>query len=56
LADPDVAIRSVARVFSWADPMTLGNMYLDRVDEYGILYWYDDALAQEKEINAKNGK
>lgn len=44
---------SVSRTFSWASPFVLSEMYCDRKDVFGIMFWYDDVVAQNKELKNK---
>lgn len=47
---------SVARSYSWANPETLNNMYVDSEDVFGLMLWYNDVQEQNKEIENKTKK
>jgi hypothetical protein len=43
----------VARVYGWASPDVIDRFYIDDIDSHGLVYWYNDALEQQKEIEGK---
>ena len=49
-------IKTVARSFKWASPEVLKNMYCDKEDFEGIIFWYEDVEEQHREIESKKNK
>ena len=44
-------MKGIARLFHFS-PFDMQNMYLDRVDHLGIDFWFDDAIAYDKEVKS----
>lgn len=42
-------IQTVASVFRW-EPAVIGRLFLDDIDHYGIIYWYEAAKKLYPEI------
>lgn len=45
-------VRSIARTYHWT-PTTIDDLYLHDRDHFGLMYWYNDSLEMEKELNVK---
>lgn len=43
---------SVAREYKWS-PDVLGDLFIDRQDYLGLLFWVDDILKQIESIKSK---
>lgn len=42
---------SVARCFNWTPTYIHENLYCDKLDYFGLEFWYNDVKEQNKKIN-----
>lgn len=45
-------IKSIVRFLRWT-PKVIDKLYFDDLDYHGLVYWYNDARAYEKELKTK---
>lgn len=45
-------IVSVAREYKWP-PEILGGLFFDAEDVYGLEFWYNDVVEQDKNLKSK---
>ena len=46
-------IVSIARNYYWT-PDEIEKLFVDSIDYKGLVFWYDDALEMQREINKSN--
>ena len=54
VADLANVVKSLARLYKWT-PFEIAELYLDDADEFGILFWFEDAKDYINEINNSMG-
>jgi hypothetical protein len=42
-------VKSIARTYHWK-PQDIMNLYFDKIDMYGLIYWYEDAKEMDSQI------
>jgi hypothetical protein len=48
-------VKSVVREYHWS-PIFVGDLFVDEVDEQGLVYWYNDVKEIVREMQAKMPK
>ena len=48
-------VRTVVREHHWS-PTEIENLYLDDADFFGLMWWYNDILEVNEELNKKKEK
>ncbi|NCX55601.1 MAG: hypothetical protein EBW87_00160 [Burkholderiaceae bacterium] len=44
-------IKTIVRQYHWS-PAQIGDLFFDREDYYGIMYWHDDAVEVNREMES----
>lgn len=44
-------IISIVREFHW-DPITIGSLFIDNKDEFGIEFWYEDIMKTSQQLKS----
>lgn len=54
--DIEGVLVTLSRNFDWASPQVLNDLFIDDLDNFGLMFWYNDISQQHKEMEAKYGK
>ena len=50
----DNIVKTLARLYKWT-PDYINSLYVDEIDEFGLMYWFEDAKDYIKQINNSGG-